>query len=250
MIKIFLVDDQCLILEAIKAILADEPEIEIVGTAQDGQSAISQILKLQPNIVLIDIEMPKMNGIEATKYISQYLSDTKVIMLTSHKSQNYITEALQAGASSYLVKDTLIEDLKQAIYSLSRGYSYVETRLLTKAVNQIQTSNIVQKKTTYIKKYRINIYSPSVTTTQASGNINTEARNNKYRSGLSKASLTPIFKSLDLDQIQAVDYSMSADFSNKVFKPFRTNGNSRRFWHKIILLFTAIISVILSIIIF
>ncbi|MEM6611573.1 MAG: response regulator transcription factor [Cyanobacteria bacterium P01_C01_bin.72] len=131
MIKILLADDQCLMLEGIKAILKHEPEIEIVGTAQDGQSAIAQVIKLRPDLVLIDIEMPRMNGIVATKYICENMPDTRVIVLTSHKKQSYLTQALQAGASGYLLKDTLVEDLKQAIHSLGRGYSYIEAKLLT-----------------------------------------------------------------------------------------------------------------------
>ncbi|MEN9519942.1 MAG: hypothetical protein RLZZ381_2530, partial [Cyanobacteriota bacterium] len=75
-IKIFLADDQYLMLEGIKAILKHEPEIEIVGTARDGHSAVNQVIKLQPDLVLIDIEMPKMNGIVATKYICKHVPDT------------------------------------------------------------------------------------------------------------------------------------------------------------------------------
>lgn len=161
-IKVLLADDQCLMLEGMKAILNQEPEIEVVGTAQNGQSAIAQVKKLQPDIVLIDIEMPIMNGITATKYICEYLPNTRVIVLTSHKSQKYITQALQAGASGYLLKDSLLKDLKQAIYSLGRGYSYIEASLLTQAVNKVQTANMVkyQKKITYLKKYRKSIYKP------------------------------------------------------------------------------------------
>ena len=157
-IKILLADDQCLMLEGIKAILKHEPEIEVVGTAQDGRSAIAQVKKLQPDVVLIDIEMPKMNGIIATEYICKYMPDTRVIVLTSHKNQSYIKQALQAGASGYLLKDSLIEDLKQTIRSLSRGYSHIEAKLLTQAVNKIQTVKAIQykKKIAYFKKYRKN----------------------------------------------------------------------------------------------
>ena len=109
MIKLLLADDQFLILEGIKAILEHEPEIQVVGTARDGKTAIAQAKKLRPDILLIDIEMPKMNGITATKYIRKYLPDTKVIVLTSHSSQDYLADALLAGASGYLLKDSLNE---------------------------------------------------------------------------------------------------------------------------------------------
>ena len=162
-IKILLADDQCLVLEGIKSILKYESEIEIVGTAFDGHNAIAQVKKLQPDIALIDIEMPKMNGITATRYICEYLPHTRVIVLTSHKSPIYVTQALRAGASGYLLKDTLFEDLKQAIYSLGRGYSYIEAKLLTQAVNPAPTINVNSDHTkiTYLKKYRKSIYNPS-----------------------------------------------------------------------------------------
>ncbi|NJK55831.1 MAG: response regulator transcription factor [Pleurocapsa sp. SU_5_0] len=152
-IKLFLADDQYLMLEGIKAILKHEPEIEIVGTAQDGHSAINQVIKLQPDLVLIDIEMPKMNGIVATKYICQYMPDTRVIVLTSHKQPSYITQALQAGASGYLLKDSLVEDLKRTIRSLGKGYDYVEAKLSTKTVKRRPIISMIkyQKKSVYLQ---------------------------------------------------------------------------------------------------
>jgi DNA-binding NarL/FixJ family response regulator len=162
-IKIFLADDQYLMLEGIKAILKHEPEIEIVGMAQDGHTAIAQVIKLQPDLVLIDIEMPKMNGIVATKYICEHMPDTKVIVLTSHKKPSYVSEALQAGASGYLSKDTLIQDLKQAIHALGQGDCQIETKLVTPTVDRLKTTNLVRykRKIAYIKKYRRSIYKPT-----------------------------------------------------------------------------------------
>jgi DNA-binding NarL/FixJ family response regulator len=162
-IKIFLADDQCLMLEGIKAILKHEPEIEIVGTAQDGHTAIAQVIKLQPDLVLIDIEMPKMNGIVATKYIREHMPDTKVIVLTSHKQPSYVSEALQAGASGYLSKDTLIQDLKQTIHTLGQGDCLIETKLVSPIVDRIKTMSIVSynRKIAYLRKYRRSIYKPT-----------------------------------------------------------------------------------------
>jgi DNA-binding NarL/FixJ family response regulator len=163
-IRILLADDQFLILEGIKAILEPEPEIEVVGTAQDGLSAIALVKKLRPDILLMDIEMPKMNGILATKYICKYLPSTKIIVLTSHKSQDYIAEALLAGASGYLLKGNLIKDLKQEIYSFGGGYSSVKAKLLTWTAKKNSTANVVKyrEKIIYFKKYRKNIYKPAV----------------------------------------------------------------------------------------
>lgn len=189
-IEILLADDQCLMLEGIKAVLKQEPEIKVIGTAVDGQSAIAQVENLQPDIVLMDVEMPNMDGIAATKYIRQHLPNTRVIVLTSHRDRNYISQALEAGASGYILKESLLEDLKQAIYSLGRGYSYIEAKLLTQAIDKIQKTNIVryQEKITYFKRYRKSIYNPPNNTTQKLSD-NPEVRESK----IDKASLAVIF---------------------------------------------------------
>lgn len=251
MIKILLADDQCLMLEGIKAILKHEPEIEIVGTATDGKSAIEQAIKLQPDLVLIDIEMPKMNGIVATKYICEYMPDTKVIVLTSHKKQSYITEALQAGASSYLLKNTLIQDLKQTIHSLGRGYSYIEARLLTQAVDRLKTANIVKykEKVIYLKKYRKSIYKP---TSQKRGqqlrreqNVNRHLSRNSASPGITKASLAPIFEPPSTQEILKLNRPSSAKRPIYTAPTYRRSHLKRLVWMLI-----AIASFVLSILIF
>ena len=252
-IKILLADDQCLMLEGMKAILKNEPEIEIVGTATDGKSAIEQAMKLRPDLVLIDIEMPRMNGIVATKYICDRMPDTKVIVLTSHKQQSYITDALQAGASSYLLKDTLIQDLKQAIYSLGRGYSYIEARLLTKAVDRIQTANIVKykEKVTYLKKYRKGIYRPAAKDRrkQIKQRMRISSKisgRNTVPSKITKASLAPIFEPPSTQEILRLDRKKAK--SKQIYSAPRLN---RRFYLKrLTWMLIAIASFILSILIF
>ncbi|MEL6928893.1 MAG: response regulator transcription factor [Cyanobacteria bacterium J06600_6] len=253
MIKILLADDQYLMLEGIKAILKHEPEIEIVGTATDGKNAIEQAIKLQPDLVLIDIEMPRMNGIVATKYICEYMPDTKVIVLTSHKKQSYVTEALQAGASSYLLKDTLIQDLKQAIHSLGRGYSYIEAKLLTQAVDRIQTVKIVKykEKVTYLKKHRKSIYKPT-----AQGRAQQLRRKRKVKSqtfsrnsaspGISKASLAPIFESPSTQEILQLNRQSSSE--HQIYTT--SNFNRRAYLRRLVWMLMAIASFVLSILIF
>ena len=257
MIQVFLVDDQYLMLEGIKAILKSEPGINVIGTAYDGQGAITQIEKLQPDVVLIDIEMPKMNGITATKYICKYLPNTKVIVLTGHKYCNYISQALQAGASSYLLKDSLADDLKQAIYSISRGYSYIEAQLLTQAINKIKAKNIInpRKKTTYIKKYRKNIYTSSISlphkqhpALKASRNKGCRWEKNKF--GISKASLAPILEPSTLEHIERNDYDQYLHRRPNLIKEPKPFNNHLKFVKRLTWLLIAIASTILSVIIF
>ena len=244
-IRILLVDDQFLILEGIKAILEHESEIKIVGTAQDGQTAIAQAKKLRPDILLIDIEMPKMNGILATKHICKYLPNTTVIVLTSHKDQDYIAEALLAGASGYLLKGSLIKDLKQEIYSFGSGYSGAKAKLLTQTVKKDSTTNVVkyQEKIIYFQKYRKNIYKPAVNQKKQ---LLCKTTNIRLPSlGITKASLAPIFNPTTREILET-NFKNSSPPS--IYSPRRFNR--RKYLRRIIWLLLAIASVVLSIIIF
>ena len=257
MIRVFLVDDRCLILEAVRAILEDAPEIEIVGMAQNCKSAIAQATKLQPDIILIDLEMPNMDGIAATKHISQHLPNIKVIILTGHKAQSYVNKALLAGASGYLTKDSLVRDLRQAIYSLNRGYTYIETKLLNQAVERIQGSNLVRKKirqTKYIKlkKYQKNVYSPRVTIsafaskTSANKKFKLLVKPSNSGESINKVRLTPTFSLSKLNEVQRAEYSTLTT----AYRVKQKHIYDRQFEKRIILISIAIASLILAIIIF
>ena len=245
-IEILLADDQCLMLEGIKAILKHEPEIKVIGTALDGQSAIAQVKNLQPDIVLMDIEMPKMDGIAATKYICDHLPDTRVIVLTSHGDRDYITKALEAGASGYLLKESLLEDLKRAIYSLGRGYSYIEAKLLIQAINKIQKTNVIkyQERITYLRRYRKSIYNPVADTSISSSFSASSVR--KFSSKIGKTNLAPIFKPIQVDVVKLTASSAANDLEIPRLKKFQR----RRVVRRILWLLIAISSLILSIVLF
>ena len=132
MIRVLLVDDQNLVQQGIKVLLEQDPEIKVVGTVKDGRSAVMAIEKLSPDVVLLDIEMPGMDGITATKYITRLAPQTKVIILSSHEDKKYLTRALMAGAKSYILKDSLMRDLRQSVISVYNGYTQIESRLLAK----------------------------------------------------------------------------------------------------------------------
>ncbi|NJO98927.1 MAG: response regulator transcription factor [Pleurocapsa sp. CRU_1_2] len=130
MIRILLVDDQNILRQGIQALLEPRPKLQVVGTAEDGNSAIEQVGTLMPDIVLMDIEMPVMNGIIATQKICQQFPKTKVLVLSSHEDRESVIQAIQVGAKGYLLKNTLAEDLEQAIWSVYRGRSQIESKLL------------------------------------------------------------------------------------------------------------------------
>lgn len=137
MIRILLVDDQAIILQAIQVLLEREPDFEIVGTADNGQTAIEQAQLLKPDLLLCDIEMPGMSGIAATRVICRRLPQTKVIVLSSHADAAHLTNALRAGAKGYLLKNTGAEDLFNTIRSVHRGHSQLGPGLFEKIVARV-----------------------------------------------------------------------------------------------------------------
>lgn len=143
MIRILLVEDQHILRQGIQALLEHRPKLKVVGTAEDGYRAIEQVSILMPDVVLIDIEMPGMNGITATRKIRQQFPKTKVLVLSSHEDQKYIAEALEAGAEGYMIKNTSAEDLEQAICSVYRGYFQIELRLFRGLFDQASVWQLI-----------------------------------------------------------------------------------------------------------
>lgn len=140
MIRIILVDDQKTVTESIRACLEPVVNFEIVATARNGLSAIEQIEIFKPDIVLMDIEMPVLDGLETTAMICRQFIGVKVIVLSMHDSNKYVSRALQAGASGYLLKNTPNEELIQAIHLVNRGYSQFAPGLVNKIAESIPQS--------------------------------------------------------------------------------------------------------------
>lgn len=137
MIKILLVDDEMLIRRGLKALLKLEYFLEIVGEAENGEIAISEIEKLQPDVVLMDVRMPVMDGVAATREISKRFPQIKVLILTTFNDDEYVTQALKYGAAGYLLKDTPSEELAQAIRFVDKGYTQLGPGIGKKAMTKI-----------------------------------------------------------------------------------------------------------------
>lgn len=135
MIRLLLVDDQELVCQGLRAMLNLESDIEVVGVANNGQVAIEQVEILQPDVVLMDIRMPIMDGREATRIICQRFPDTKVLVVSTFDEDDYITHAIKAGARGYLLKDMPVEELAQAIRLVYRGYTQMGPGLMEKMLD-------------------------------------------------------------------------------------------------------------------
>ena len=140
LVKVMVVDDQQLMRDGIASLLSIQEGIEIVGTASDGQEAIKQALALQPDVILMDVRMPVMNGITATEKIRQQLPSCQVLMLTTFDDEEEIVKALIAGATGYLLKDIPAQDLANAVRLAHKGIYQIEPSIAGKLVGVL--SNI------------------------------------------------------------------------------------------------------------
>jgi DNA-binding NarL/FixJ family response regulator len=136
-IRILLVDDHSFIRRALRISLADETCLEIVGEAANGQLAIEQVELLKPDVVLMDIQMPHLDGVEATKQICDRFSNVKVLILTVDETEEYVSHALKYGASGYILKNTSPEELSFAIQAVYRGYMHLDLNLGRKVIARI-----------------------------------------------------------------------------------------------------------------
>jgi two-component system nitrate/nitrite response regulator NarL len=123
-IKVLLVDDHPLVLDGINARLEGEASISVIGMANDGQQALEQAATLKPDVVLMDISMPVMNGFEATERFRQQQSDVKVLILSMHDDREYIVKLIKCGAAGYVLKDVSSSELMTAIETVYRGGTY------------------------------------------------------------------------------------------------------------------------------
>ena len=137
MIRILIVDDQNTVRELLKVNLEKQQDLEIVGFAVNGKDAVQKVQNLNPDIVLMDINMPIMNGLRATKIINQKFVDAKVIVFTTNDNDKYLNFALDVGAKGYLLKDTSIEEILKAIYHAQKGYFYLENKLVEKYLTKL-----------------------------------------------------------------------------------------------------------------
>lgn len=126
-VRVLVVDDQRLVREGIASLLGIQPGITVVGTAADGKAAVNAALELAPHVVLMDVRMPEMDGVETAAVLHRRTPEIRVIMLTTFDDEEYVLEALRAGASGYLLKDLPAADLAQAVRLANAGVAQLDS---------------------------------------------------------------------------------------------------------------------------
>lgn len=146
--RILICDDQAITREGLALLLNLERDIEVVGTAEDGAQAIELTARLLPDLVLMDLKMPFMNGVEATRHIRARYPQISVLVLTTYDDEEWIFDAIRAGASGYLLKDTPREELVKAVRGTVSGKAYVDPAVTHKLLQQL--ANVQTKPATQL----------------------------------------------------------------------------------------------------
>lgn len=148
MIRVLLVDDQTLVRQGFKVLLEAHKDIQVVGEAQNGKQAIEQVEQLRPDLVLLDVRMPEMDGVAVTQTICQQFKGVKVLILSTFNHDDYVCRAMQFGAMGYLLKDTRAEELVQAIRMAHQGYTQLGPGLLQKVLGNAEVTSLTTERST------------------------------------------------------------------------------------------------------
>jgi two-component system NarL family response regulator len=139
-IKVLIADDHLVVREGLMVMLEGSGEFEVVGQAFDGQEAVRLAKELQPDVVLIDVQMPGVGGIEATRQIKKQTPDAQVVVLSSFDQDEYIYQSIQAGAKGYVLKDSDLEELLDVVRAASHGESLLPAHIATKLVRRVSAA--------------------------------------------------------------------------------------------------------------
>ncbi|MEA4908459.1 MAG: response regulator transcription factor [Chloroflexi bacterium] len=137
MIRVLICDDQSIVCEGLRAILGTAPDVEVVGVAYNGAEAVELVPTLKPDLVLMDLKMPEMNGIQATRLIRERYPQVYVLVLTTYDADDWVFDAIRSGAAGYLLKDTPRSELIQAIQGTVSGKTHVDPQVAGKLFNRV-----------------------------------------------------------------------------------------------------------------
>jgi DNA-binding NarL/FixJ family response regulator len=204
-IRVLVVDDQALIRSGFRLILDSEDDIDVVGEAGDGEVAITEADRLKPDVVLMDVRMPRLDGVEATRRLAA-LGQTRVLILTTFDLDEYLFEAVRAGASGFLLKDVPPDDLVGAVRAVARGEALIEPRMTRRLLSEFARQPRSTPGPTPDVLDELTPREVEVFTAMAKGLSNTEIGESLYISETTvKSHVGHILMKLNLrDRIQAV----------------------------------------------
>lgn len=207
-IKVMLADDHILIREGIRQLLEFDGNIDVIAEAGDGEECISKLNNLNPDILLLDINMPKKNGIEVLEYIKNNNLNIKVLILTVHNEIEYILKSVEIGVDGYIMKDSDFEELKKAINTVYEGESYIQPKLIP-----ILNKKLVSMDNDKDKISQLTDREFEVLILVANGMFNKEIANNLNISERTvKNHISNIFKKIDVsDRTQAAVFAIKND---------------------------------------
>src|SRR5215510_7584557 len=153
-IRVILAEDHTVVRQGLRALLAAEGDIEIVGEAENGRQAIQLVKKLLPDVAVIDIAMPVLNGLEATRQITKQIPQTKVLILSSYSDDEYVQQLTEAGAAGYLVKQTAANDLLKGIREANKGNAFFSPAIAKRLRDQCRQAFVsgqpIKRRSDYI----------------------------------------------------------------------------------------------------
>lgn len=207
-ISVMLADDHVLMREGIKQLLEFDGSIEVVAEASDGEECLSKINVCNPQVLLLDINMPKMNGIEVLEEIKKQKLDVRVLILTVHNEVEYLLKAVDIGVDGYILKESESAELKRAINLVVNGESYIQPRLIPMLNNRLMARDSDKDKVELLTQREL-----EVLTQVASGMINKEIATSLCISERTvKNHISNIFRKIDVsDRTQAAVFAIKND---------------------------------------
>ena len=207
-IKIKITDDHSMIREGLKNLLELEGDIEVIAEAEDGEDCLNKLLTVKPDVLLLDINMPKLNGLEVLKKLKERKSKVKVLVLTVHNETEYLMKAVEIGINGYVLKDSESSELKKAIYAIYDGENYIQPSLIPSL-----NSKMIEKNEDEIKIDSLTKRELQVLKELAVGKFNRDiAKEMEISERTVKNHISSIFKKLDVtDRTQAAVFAIKND---------------------------------------
>ncbi len=207
-IKIMITDDHSMIREGLKNLLELDGDIEVIAEAVDGEDCLDKLLTVTPDVLLLDINMPKMNGLEVLKKLKERKSKVKVLVLTVHNETEYLMKAVEIGINGYVLKDSESAELKKAIYAINDGENYIQPSLIPSL-----NSKMIEKNEDEIKIESLTKRELQVLKELAIGKFNRDiAKEMEISERTVKNHISSIFKKLDVtDRTQAAVFAIKND---------------------------------------